>query len=244
MHTLPELNWPAEPLDLLAVAPHPDDAEISVAGGLLLARQQGWRVGVLDLTDGEPTPYGSVERRARETSAATEVLQLDWRGNLGLTNRHLRADDRARWLLASAFRLLRPRIVLAPSWEDAHPDHVEATRLVEDARFWSKLVKSDLAATPIRPPRIFYYLSVHLRNVPPPAFVLDISSVMEQKLAAIRCYESQLIEGRPLTPPTPIDDIRDRNRYWGWAIGTAYGEPYFAREAIGLTAWADILAPL
>src|SRR5205085_605939 len=76
-------------LDVLVVAPHPDDAELGAAGAILRLKAQGWKVGVLDLTDGEPTPYGSVETRQRETAAATEILGLDWRGNLGLPNRSL-----------------------------------------------------------------------------------------------------------------------------------------------------------
>src|SRR5271170_7816954 len=98
-----------EPLDYLVVCAHPDDAELGMGGTLALLRAQGFRVGVLDLTDGEPTPFGSPEIRARETAAASEVLGLDWRENLGLPNRRLEASLEARARLANVFRRVRPR---------------------------------------------------------------------------------------------------------------------------------------
>src|ERR671924_748276 len=107
-------------LDYLFIAPHPDDAELGAGGAILLLRSQGASVGVLDLTDGEPTPHGSPEIRRSETEAATAVLGLDWRGNLGLPNRALTADLDARRRLAGTLRELRPRAMFAPYWEDAH----------------------------------------------------------------------------------------------------------------------------
>ncbi len=135
-------------LDYLAIAAHPDDAELGAGGTILLLKAQGATVGVLDLTDGEPTPYGSREIRQQETAAATALLGLDWRGNLGLPNRSLQNDLAARGLLAGVLRQVRPRILLAPYWEDAHPDHVAASALVDAARFWAKLTHTDLPGTP------------------------------------------------------------------------------------------------
>src|SRR5919109_4070348 len=105
-------------LDYLIIAPHPDDAELGVAGTILTLKDQGARVGVLDLTDGEPTPYGSREIRRAETEAANKILQLDWRGNLGLPNRSLSTDLEGRERLAGVLRQLRPRRLFAPYWED------------------------------------------------------------------------------------------------------------------------------
>jgi bacillithiol biosynthesis deacetylase BshB1 len=228
-------------LDILAVAPHPDDAEISVGGMLVTCRGQGLRVGVLDLTNGEPTPYGSPEIRAKETAAASEVLQLDWRDNLGLPNRTLEHTLDARRKLATVFRLTRPRVILAPYWEDSHPDHVAATSLIEAARFWSKLSRSDMDGEPFHPPQIFYYFSIHLRVHPQPAFVFDISNAIDTKLAAVRCYESQFITGRSQEFPTPLDDIRDRARYWGWSIARPYGEPFASRESIRIGSFQAMI---
>src|SRR4051794_39585048 len=142
------------PLDYLVIAAHPDDAELGLGGTILLLKAQGFRVGVLDLTDGEPTPFGSVPLRREETAAATTILGLDWRGNLGLPNRSLTADLDSRRKLAVALRELRPRSLFAHFWEDAHPDHVSASALTDAARFWAKLTKTDMPGEPHFPQRI------------------------------------------------------------------------------------------
>ena len=234
---------PETPLDLLVVAPHPDDAEISVGGIILTARRQGLRVGVIELTNGEPTPHGSPEIRQAETARATELLDLTWRDNLGLPNRSLEETTHSRRELAAVFRLTRPKMLLAPWPEDAHPDHVVASRLVDSARFWAKLSRSDIPGKPWWPPRLYHYWSIHLRIHPSPAVVVDISPVLEQKLAAVQAYESQVLTGRPQEFPTLLDDIRDRSRYWGWTIGTAYGEPLGSREEFGLSSLDPLLPP-
>jgi bacillithiol biosynthesis deacetylase BshB1 len=228
-------------LDYLVIAPHPDDAELGVAGTILALKAQGARVGVLDLTDGEPTPHGSREIRRAETEAATKVLNLDWRGNLGLANRSLTADLESRERLAGALRQLRPRRLFAPYWEDAHPDHVAASSLVDAARFWAKLTKTNLAGEPHYPERIIYYFTIHLRIHPRPSFVVDISSYIDAKMQALAGYRSQFIEGRPITPPTILDNVRDRARYWGWAIGVGFGEPFLTREEVGLRSLRDLV---
>jgi bacillithiol biosynthesis deacetylase BshB1 len=224
------------PLDILVVAPHPDDAEIGVGGTLLRSKSQGLSVGVLDLTTGEPTPHGSLETRARETAEATEILRLDWRDNLGLANRSLEATLSARRALAGVLRTVRPRMIFAPYWEDVHPDHVAASQLADAARFWAKLTKSDIEGEPYWPPRLYYYFSIHLRIHPAPSFVVDISDQIDGKMHAIASYESQFVTGRTQEFPTALDDIRDRARYWGWSIGARYGEPFVSREEIGLKA--------
>lgn len=228
-------------LDILVIAPHPDDAELGAAGAILKFKAEGLKVGILDLTSGEPTPFGSPEIRARETAAATEILGIDWRGNLGLTNRKLEPTLEARHKLAAKFRELRPKWLFAPYWVDAHPDHLAATELVEAARFWSKLTKTDLPGEPWHPKRIYNYYCVHLKLNPQPAFILDISDYWEQKMASIRCYHSQFIEGRPQDPPTFLDQLRDEAAYWGKAIGVRYGEPFTSREPIGLSSMTSLV---
>ncbi|MGD9856626.1 MAG: bacillithiol biosynthesis deacetylase BshB1 [Planctomycetaceae bacterium] len=228
------MNEPQQPLDLLVVAAHPDDAEISVGGTILNSQAGGLSAGVLDLTTGEPTPHGSEQRRAEETAAASKVLGLDWRHNLRLPNRSLQHDLEARRALAGVFRLTRPAVILAPYWEDAHPDHVAASALCDAARFWAKLSRTDVPGKPFHPPRIYYYWSVHLRIHPAAAFVVDISSQIDRKLDAIRCYASQGLARHSTEDSSPLDDIKDRARYWGWTIGTAFAEPFASREQIGI----------
>ncbi len=223
-------------LDVLVVAPHPDDAELGMAGTILKMKADGLSVGVLDLTSGEPTPFGTPEIRARETHAATQILGLDWRENLGLPNRSLEATLEARAKLASVFRETRPRWIFSPYWEDAHPDHVAATQLIEAARFWSKLTKTDMPGKPHYPERIFYYYCVHLHIIPQPAFVVDISEYWDKKWAAINCFASQFIEGRPQNSPTFLDRLRDQASTWGWSIGARFGEPFASREPVGIAS--------
>lgn len=224
-------------LDALVIAPHPDDAELGMGGGILRLLAAGQRVGVLDLTNGEPTPHGSIEIRAQETDAATEVLGLTWRGNLGLTNRALEATLEARHQLAGVIRQTRPRWLFAPYWTDAHPDHTAATQLVEAARFWSKLTKSDIPGTPHHPERIYNYYCVHLKLHPQPAFVLDITDYWDRKAQAISCYQSQFVTGREHLDPPFLERLRDEAAYWGSTIGVKFGEPYTSREPIGLSGF-------
>ncbi len=228
-------------LDVLVVAPHPDDAELGMGGAILKFKSEGLKVGVLDLTDGEPTPHGSPEIRAAETEAASRILHLDWRQNLGLPNRSLEATLAAREQLAGVIRQVRPRWLFAPYWIDAHPDHLAATQLVEAARFWAKLTKTEMPGEPHHPERIYNYYAIHLKLAPQPAFVLDISGQWEQKLAAISCYRSQFIDGRPRTPPTFLDQLRHEAAYWGKSIGTAYGEPFASREPVGLASMGALI---
>ena len=222
-------------LDVLVVAPHPDDAELGMGGAILKMLNEGKKVGILDLTSGEPTPYGSEEIRAAETASATEVLGVPWRENLGLTNRSLVNDLVARKALAEVFRTVQPDWIFAPYWEDAHPDHIYATQLVTDARFWSKLSKTDMQGERFHPKRIYNYYCVHLKMHPRPAFVLDISAYWERKLAAVASYHSQFVLGRESLKPSFLEQLEIEARYWGKTIGVEFGEPFHSPEPIGLS---------
>ncbi len=232
---------PLNTLDVLVVAPHPDDAELGMGGSILKLKQEGLRIGVLDLTSGEPTPHGSEEIRQEETKHASGLLQLALRENLGLPNRSLEANLESRHRLAGFIRQTRPRWLFAPYWVDAHPDHVAAAELVEAARFWAKLTKTDLPGEPWHPERIFYYFSIHLKLVPQPAFVVDISQHWSQKLQAIKCYQSQFAMGPRGDSPMFFHQLESEASYWGKSIGTAYGEPFASREPVGLTGFGTLI---
>ena len=228
-------------LDALVIAPHPDDAELGMGGGILRMLASGLKVGVLDLTNGEPTPHGTPEIRAKETNAATEVLGLSWRENLGLPNRSLEATLEAREKLAGVIRTVRPKWLFAPYWVDAHPDHTAATELVDAARFWAKLSKTDMPGKRFHPQRIYNYYCVHLKMHPTPAFVMDITDYWEQKLESIKCYHSQFVLGREHMDPPLLEQLRHDAAYWGRSIGVKYGEPYTSREPIGLTDFDSLV---
>lgn len=237
---LQDLEVLSDPLDVLVVAPHPDDAELGMGGAIIKMLASGTRVGILDLTSGEPTPFGTLEKRKAETGEASRLLGISWRYNLGLENRSLEPTLDNRRLLAEVFRLCRPRWIFAPYWEDAHPDHLAATELVEAARFWSKLTKTDMRGEPFHPARIFNYYCVHLKMNPQPAFILDISEQLETKLAAISAYASQFIEGRP-GAELFFEQLKAEAGYWGKSIGVRYGEPFTCREPIGLDAFTNLI---
>lgn len=237
----PNLPDVSHPLDVLVVAPHPDDAELGMGGAICKWIQQGSRVGIVDLTNGEPTPFGSPDIRAVETAAATKALGIQWRYNLGMKNRSLEPTLDNRHRLAGLFRLARPRWIFAPYWSDAHPDHVAATELVEAARFWSKLSKSDLAGEPFHPERIYYYFCIHLKLVPQPAFILDITEHWLAKAASVDAYQSQFVTGRSAEPPSFIEKLREEAAFWGKAIGVRYGEPFSSKEPIGLKSFDSLL---
>lgn len=228
-------------LDALVIAPHPDDAELGMGGTIVKMLSQGWTVGILDLTSGEPTPLGTPERRRVETEEANRALGGPWRENLGLPNRNLEPTLEHRRRVAEVFRRERPRLLFAPYWEDAHPDHLASTRLVEDARFWSKLSKSDMESEPFHPSRILYYFSVHLRIVERPSFVVDVSDQQDAKRQALQAYRSQLVENQSPGKPGVIDSVFDRMRFWGHLVGVLHAEPFASREPVGLKGLNDLL---
>lgn len=232
---------PSEPLDFLVIAPHPDDAELGMGGTIIKMVEAGMRVGILDLTTGEPTPHGSESLRAAETAAATKILQVQWRGNAFLPNRSLEPTLEARGIIAGFIRRLRPRWLFAPYWEDAHPDHAAATQLIEAARFWAKLSKTNLEGQPHHPERLYYYYCIHLRLAVQPSFIVDISDQWEAKLASIVAYESQFVTGRDPAPPTLVDRFRDDAAYWGRLINRRYGEPFATREPLALDSLRDLI---
>lgn len=229
------------PLDFLVVAPHPDDAELGMGGTIAKMVAEGWRVGILDLTSGEPTPHGSEVRRRQETLKATEILGVAWRGNAGLPNRKLEPTLEARELIASYFRVLQPRWIFAPYWEDAHPDHVAATQLIEAARFWAKLSKTEMPGERFHPERIYYYFCIHLRLAVQPDWIVDISEHWDQKLESVLAYQSQFVEGRPTEPPTMIDRIRDDAANWGRLINCKYGEAMATKEPLAMKSLRDLI---
>ena len=237
----PNLPDVTQPLDVLVVAPHPDDAELGMGGAIIKLLQQGRRVGIVDLTTGEPTPHGTPEIRALETLAASKALGVTWRYNLGMKNRFLEPTLENRHRLAGLFRLARPRWIFAPYWSDAHPDHVAATELVEAARFWSKLSKSDLAGQPYHPERIYYYFCIHLKLVAQPAFILDITEQWPAKAASIDAYQSQFVTGRSGEPPSFVERLREDAAFWGKAIGVRYGEPFASKEPIGIKGFDQLI---
>ena len=225
---------------ILAVGPHPDDVEGGIGGTLIKLSRMGCDVHVVDLTNGEPTPHGSPEIRRSEWEQASAILGVRSRTVLDLPNRYLMDTIDARTKLAEVIRLKRPEIMLVPYWEDAHPDHVQATRIAEAARFYAKFTKTSMAGEPWYPARIFYYICSHLRVYMEPAFIFDVSDVHDLKMEACHTYQSQFA----------YDEERWKmiggligayGRYYGELIRVQFGEPFAAKEKLGLRDIRDVV---
>ena len=223
-------------LSILVIGPHPDDQELGMGGTIVKLARQGHRVHLIDMTNGEPTPRGSVETRAAEAAAAAKVMGVE-RTLLGLKNREVVHDLESRHKLAALIRVHRPDWLFLPYPTDAHPDHVAVTRIGEDARFDAKLTKSPIPGEPWHPRRIIYYFCTHLRMNFPATFCVDVSDTMDEKMRAVRCYESQGL-GAEGSLGKMVESIA---AYFGTRINTAYAEPFYSHEMLGFTGLDQLL---
>lgn len=215
---------------IVVVGPHPDDQELGMGGAIARLARQGHMVHLIDMTNGEPTPFGSVEIRARESAAAAKVLGVG-RTLLGLKNREVIHSIESRHALAALYRVHRPNVVFVPFPIDAHPDHVAVTRIAEDARFDAKLSKTSIPGDPWYPKRIIYYYCTHLRMNFNPTFCIDISSEIDLKMQALACYSSQFANNAAGDVPAMVKSV---SAYFGGRIGVAHAEPFFTYEVLGL----------
>jgi bacillithiol biosynthesis deacetylase BshB1 len=223
-----------QPLDVLAIAAHPDDVEQTCGGTLMRMAGQGYRTGVLDLTAGDMGSRGTPEIRLKEADAAACEMRLSWRGNLRLPDARLENTISVRMSLAMEIRNLRPRVVILPYWEARHPDHYRTSEIAFEACFLAGLKKLDEESAPHRPHKILY--SSLYANVTP-SFVVDISDHFERRMSALFCYQSQYgqsPEAAELFPDS--QEIRERlgsiARFYGNLIGVKYGEPFVIKETM------------
>ena len=226
---------PVRSLDILAIAPHPDDAELTCGGTLALSARQGYRVGILDLTRGEMGTRGTPESRTHEAASAARILGVTHRENLGLPDSALDTSMKFKRALAARLRVLRPHLVILPYWESRHPDHGAASHLGREACYLAGLKKLDLAGKPHRPFKILYATLYDESGRVRPSFVVDISSVYRQRARAIACYRSQFTGPRhERGVRIPLTGLEERLevacRYYGELIEVRYAEPFLTRE--------------
>jgi len=219
--------------NILVVGPHPDDQELGMGATVAKLARSGHSVLLLDVTDGEPTPYGDPETRAKESKAAAEILGVE-RRMVGLPNRFVEHTVEARHRIAGVMREQQTDIVFVPFPEDAHPDHRAVTRIAEDARFDAKLTKIDLPGAPVYPKWLFYYYASHLRWVANPSFCIDVTGFEEVKKKAALAYHSQFV--LPARNRKVIEWIDASLIYFGSRIGTNAAEPFFTKEPVGLSS--------
>ena len=228
-----------EPLDLLAIMAHPDDAELLCGGALSKAAAHGERVGVLDLTRGEAATSGSVEIREQEAARSAEVMGLAVRKNAGLRDSGLMNDDASRGVVVELIRELRPRVIVTHLREGRHPDHRVAAQLTYDASFLSALKNYDAPGDAHRPEKVVHCL-LFREDAPPPSFVIDITDHFETKMAAVACFESQFSGKTAVgevfggSARSLEDQIRAQCAHHGSRIRRDYGEPFWTRETVAL----------
>lgn len=227
-----------EPLDVLAVMAHPDDAEMMCGGALIKSAESGERTGVLDLTAGEAGSRGTIETRAEEAAAAAEVMGLADRRCAGLSDSGLFNDRDSRITVAEMLRTLRPRVVVTHWSAGRHPDHRAAACLTRDASFLAGLVNfPGSGGAPHRPGKVVYALAFREDPVKP-TFVVNITAHMERKVEALACYGSQFRGKRGMGEVFPggdrslFDQVRSVHATYGSLIRCGYGEPYWTEETM------------
>ena len=221
---------------LLAIAAHRDDVELTCGGTLIKAARQGYRTAVLDLTQGEMGTRGSAATRSAEASRAAEVMGLAARENLDLPDAGIVNDPTTRERLARSIRRFRPRIVIAPAPTGRHPDHIVTSQLVRDACFLAGLAKLAPDVPKHRPHKVVHTLSFR-QDATKPTFVVDVTDEFEQKMEAVRCYDSQfsgVTQAGEVYPngESLYDMVRHYAAYYGSLIRRRYGEPYLATETM------------
>ena len=225
-------------IDLLAIFPHPDDAELTCGGTLLKASKQGYRVGILALSAGEMASRGSVSQRSDESTRAAQILQVSVRENLGLPDSAMTNTPETRLQVARVVRRLKPTIVIttAPSPFGRHPDHRVTAELVRDACFVAGL-KTIAPELPAHRPRKVIHSITYREDYLRPTFVVDVTDEMDAKLESIASYHSQFSgatqagevypNGEPL-----LDIIRYQAAHYGSLIRVRYGEPFHTTETV------------
>ncbi len=238
------------PLDIVVFAPHPDDAELCCGGLLLKARKAGLKVGVVDVTRAEMSTRGTLATRAKETGAASRILKLAARENLKLPDGHLHDDERLRCALVKVLRKYRPALLLAPHWEDQHPDHAAVGQASLYAAWLSGAAKYDAASArgvaakdklPYRPRQVLHYNNRYgiQANV-----VIDISAEMDEKVELVKCFATQFGPGDKKSdgPQTRLSQghffewLRGMHAFYGYQGGVKYGEAYCVKGPLRIDA--------
>ena len=220
-----------ERVDMLAFGAHPDDVEIGMAATIAKHVQAGVRFGVCDLTFAEMSSNGTVELRQREAAEAAKAMGLAHRSCLGLPDRGLTGSPEQIAAVVREIRRLRPRIVFAPYWNDRHPDHNAASRIVEEAVFSAKLRRYLPELEPVEVEQIFYY---YINDVADVGLVVNVSEWYEAKRRALSAYRSQFEPG-PDAVATPLNNryverVEARDRLLGGQRGWAYAEGFAAKR--------------
>jgi bacillithiol biosynthesis deacetylase BshB1 len=234
------------PVDVLLFGAHPDDVEWGLGGFCLLLRERGVSFAIVDLTRGEMGSRGTPAARGAEAEAAAEFLGAAARENLEMPDCGLADVPEMRRQIAAAVRRHRPQLVIAPYWEDRHPDHAAAGMMIRNSALYCMLAKLDDPNPPHKPDAFLYYL---LHQVRQPSLVVDTSAVFECKLELMRLHESQFSKTAEEfgVLPTGVGDylfgLESRDRFFGSLIGARFGEALVIDRPLRIESLASILRP-
>lgn len=228
------------PVDILAFGIHPDDVELSASGTLLSHMDQGYSVGICDLTKGELGSRGNARTRLLESKNAAEILGVDWRVNLELADGFSVIDKKHILALAEIIRLSRPKIILANALDDRHPDHPRGAKLAREAFFFSGLSRiTSIQGKPHRANSLFHYIQDKQLS---PDFIYDISPYIELKMASIKAFKTQFFQGdnednvqTPISSKQFMDFMYAKMKVYGRPIQADYAEGFNVHRTPGLT---------
>ncbi len=216
-------------LDILVIGAHPDDAEIGCGGTIAHYKKKNKKIGVLDLSNGEPTPFGTVERRMEEAKAASDILGLDIRITLDMTNRYIENTIENRKKVSEVIRKYKPNILITHPSNDWHSDHIACHQIVNAAKFQAKLTKTESEYPEHYPKYVFYFDHSHLKDKNRKVdFLIDISDSLEEKINSLKVYKSQFVDNKKNS--RIFDYIRERAGYFGYQIGVKYAEGFINSE--------------
>jgi bacillithiol biosynthesis deacetylase BshB1 len=218
----------------MIVSAHPDDAELAMGGTIAKMVESGWDVVIIDLTDGEPTPFGTKKLRKKEAKEASNILGIEKRMCLEMPNRYLQANLENRKKLAEQIRMNQPDLIFGPLVPDYHPDHIETEKLVQGARFEAKFHKTNMKGIPYWIHRRYGYYSTHRQDYSKPSFIVNVTKHWDIKIRAIKAYQSQIEYMSPVNNVSLLEKIEITCRYFGQSIGAKYGEPFFSYEPIAV----------
>jgi len=229
-------------LDVLVFAAHPDDAELAMGGTIARFANDGFGVGIVDLTRGEMGTRGNADTREKEALEAAKLLKTSIRENLLLPDGDIEISNGNIKKIVMLMRKYKPKIVFAPYFRDRHPDHISTSKLIKRAMFVSGLEKiqtseSEITQGAYRPVKLFYYMQTYTFE---PSFIVDISNFFETKMKSVWAYSTQFHNPESNEPetfissPEFIDYVDARAKYYGFQIGKKFGEPFYCEEKIEL----------
>ena len=222
-------------LDVLAFGAHRDDIELTCAGTVVKLINQGYTVGIADLTAGEMGTRGTAEERQSESEESAKVLGVMCRENLGIPDANIQSNDENKLKVILVIRKYKPKVIFLPYWMDRHPDHAHASQLVSESAFLAGLAKLRPEIPRHRPQKLIYYMCHYQFE---PSFIVDVSEQHKTKMKAIHCFKSQIFnpnyqgEQTYISSPEYIESIEVRSRFYGGLIGKKHGEPFLIREMI------------